>query len=396
MTLPLLLILGALTAFGPLAIDFYLPSFPALAAVFGTEVERVQLSLAAYFIGMTIGQLAYGPLADRFGRRLPLLFGVALFSLASLACALAGSLEQLVVARFAQALGGCAGMVVARTVVRDLCDPPTTAKVFSRLMLVMGLAPILAPLAGGLLLQAFGWQSIFVCLTLFGALTGLAVALRLPETLASGTPRPSVGDGFRHYARLLRDREFLAFSLAGGVAMAGMFAYIAGSPFIFIQLYGVPEEHYGWLFGSNAAGFILVSQLNAHVLRWRGPGFWLRRAVWLHAASALVLLLVALTRPAALWPLLPPLFVCIASLGAIMPNAAACALAAQGSQAGSASALMGSLQFGVAALASALVGALHDGSALPMAQVIGFCALAAAGLAWYSGQLDTRVRRAAD
>jgi len=395
-TLPLLLILGALTAFGPLAIDFYLPSFPALATAFGTEVERVQLSLAAYFIGMTIGQLAYGPLADRFGRRPPLLFGVALFSLASLACALAGSLEQLVVARFAQALGGCAGMVVARTVVRDLCDPPTTAKVFSRLMLVMGLAPILAPLAGGLLLQAFGWQSIFVCLTLFGALTGLAVALRLPETLASGTPRPSVGDGFRHYARLLRDREFLAFSLAGGVAMAGMFAYIAGSPFIFIQLYGVPEEHYGWLFGSNAAGFILVSQLNAHALRWRGPGFWLRRAVWLHAASALVLLLVALTRPAALWPLLPPLFVCIASLGAIMPNAAACALAAQGRQAGSASALMGSLQFGVAALASALVGALHDGSALPMAQVIGFCALAAAGLAWYSGQLDTRVRRAAD
>ncbi|ACO77241.1 Drug resistance transporter Bcr/CflA subfamily [Azotobacter vinelandii CA] len=392
MTLPLLLILGALTAFGPLAIDFYLPSFPALAAAFGTDVEQVQLSLAAYFIGMTIGQLAYGPLADRLGRRLPLLFGVALFSLASLACALAGSLEQLIVARFAQALGGCAGMVVARTVVRDLCDPLTTAKVFSRLMLVMGLAPILAPLAGGLLLQAFGWQSIFLCLTLFGALTFLAVVLLLPETLVGDTPRPSCGEGFRHYFRLLRDREFMSFSLAGGVAMAGMFAYIAGSPFVFIELYGVPEEHYGWLFGSNAAGFILVSQLNARALHWRGPGFWLRRVIWLHAGSALVLLLVALARPATLWPLLPPLFVCIASLGAIMPNATACALAKQGAQAGSASALLGSLQFCMAALASALVGVLHDGSALPMAQVIGLCALIAAGVGWYSGQLDTRPR----
>jgi len=385
----LLLILGALTAFGPLAIDFYLPSFPTLAVVFATDVERVQLSLAAYFIGVTIGQLAYGPLADRFGRRLPLLFGVGLFSLASLACALAGSLEQLVVARFAQALGGCAGMVVARSVVRDLCDPPTTARVFSRLMLVMGLAPILAPFAGGLLLAAFGWQSIFICLAVFAMLTGLAVALRLPETLPSGGLRPSLGDGFRHYSRLLRDPEFLCFSLAGGVAMAGMFAYIAGSPFLFIELYGVPEEHYGWLFGSNALGFILVSQLNARALSLRGPGFWLRRAVWLHVGSALLLLLVAMARPESLWPLLPPLFVCIASLGAVMPNAAACAMAKQGGQAGSASALMGSLQFCVAALASALVGALHDGSARPMALVIGLCALCAAGFAWYSGQLDT-------
>jgi len=392
-TLPLLLILGALTAFGPLAIDFYLPGFPAMAAAFGTSVDQIQLSLASYFVGVTVGQLAYGPLADRFGRRLPLLFGVALFGLASLACVLAGSLEQLVVARFAQALGGCAGMVVARTVVRDLCDPLTSARVFSRLMLVMGLAPMLAPLAGGLLLQAFGWRSIFVCLTLFGLLSGLAVALYLPETLVAGAPRPSLADGFRHYARLLRDREFLTLSLAGGVAMAGMFAYIAGSPFVFIQLYGVPEEHYGWLFGGNAAGFILVSQFNAHALRWHGAGFWLRRVVWLHAGSALVLLLVAQAQPASLWPLLLPLFVCIASLGAIMPNAVACAMAAQGRQAGSASALMGSLQFCVAALASTLVGALHDGSALPMAEVIAVCALSAAGLAWYSGQLEARVRR---
>lgn len=392
MNLSLLLILGALSAFGPLAIDFYLPSFPALAQAFATDVEHVQLSLAAYFVGMSIGQLVYGPLADSFGRRWPLIFGVALFSLASLGCALVGSLEQLVLMRFVQALGGCAGMVISRAVVRDLCDAQAAARVFSQLMLVMGLAPILAPLAGGLLLSQFGWPSIFYCLTLFGALSGLAVALRLPETLAQDAPRPPLSGSLRRYGGLFRDREFLAFSLSGGVAMSGMFAYIAGSPFIFIELYGVPAEHYGWFFGGNAAGFILFAQLNARLVGRHGPGFWLRRMVWLHAASALVLLLVAASRPASLWPLLLPLFVYVASLGAVIPNASACAMAGQGRQAGSASALMGSTQFSLAALASAMVGVLHDGSAIPMALVMSLCGLGAAVLAWYSGQVENSGR----
>ncbi|RMS54799.1 hypothetical protein ALP65_00311 [Pseudomonas aeruginosa] len=172
MNLRILLILGALSAFGPLAIDFYLPSFPTLAKAFATDVEHVQLSLAAYFAGLSIGQLLYGPVADRYGRRLPLLVGVSIFTLASAACALAPSLEWLIAARFVQALGGCAGMVISRAVVRDLCDPIGAAKAFSQLMLVMGLAPILAPVAGGLLLDWQGWQSIFVCLTLFAALAG--------------------------------------------------------------------------------------------------------------------------------------------------------------------------------------------------------------------------------
>ncbi|HBM08653.1 MAG TPA: Bcr/CflA family drug resistance efflux transporter, partial [Pseudomonas sp.] len=166
MPLPILLILGALSAFGPLAIDFYLPAFPSIARAFATDVEHVQLSLAAYFIGLALGQLIYGPLADRYGRRWPLLVGVTLFTLASLACAFAPSLDWLIAARFVQALGGCAGIVVTRAVVRDSCDPVQGAKVFSQLMLVMGLAPILAPLAGGLLMNAFGWQAIFVSLTI--------------------------------------------------------------------------------------------------------------------------------------------------------------------------------------------------------------------------------------
>ena len=387
MRLRLLLILGALSAFGPLAIDFYLPAFPAIARGFATDVEHVQLSLAAYFVGLALGQLVYGPLADRYGRRRPLLVGVTLFTLASLACALAPTLEWLIVARFVQALGGCAGIVVNRAVVRDSCEPVQAAKVFSQLMLVMGLAPILAPLAGGLLMNAFGWHSIFVALTLFSAACGVAVALWLPETLPADAPRLPLSGTLRRYSDLFRDREFIAFALCGGVAMAGMFAYIAGSPFVFIELYGVPAEHYGWLFGCNAAGFILVSQINARLLRLRGPGAWLRRFVWLYALCGAVLLVLALSRPAALWPLLIPLFLGIASLGSILPNATACAMARQGHQAGLASALMGSLQFCIAAGASALVAALHNGTAVPMALVITGCALLSACLAWYTGQL---------
>lgn len=382
MSLRILLILGALTAFAPLAIDFYLPSFPALAQAFATDVERVQLSLAAYFIGLAAGQLLYGPLADRFGRRRPLLFGVALFTLASFACALAPSLEWLVVLRFVQALGGCAGMVISRAVVRDLCDPVNSAKVFSRLVLVMGLAPILAPLAGGVLLERAGWQAIFVCLGAFAALCLLLVVLLLAETRPQHVPLAPLGGALRQYRQLLLDRAFVGHALTGGLAMAAMFAYIAGSPFVFLELYRVPAQHYGWLFGCNAAGFILVAQFNARLLLRRGPGFWVPRGTAFYLLCALALMVVALLQPGSLWPLLPPLFGCIATLGVVMPNTSACAMSGQGAHAGSASALLGSLQFAIAALAASLVGVLHDGTARPMALVMLLCAAGAMLLAW--------------
>lgn len=384
MNLRTLLILGALSAFGPLAIDFYLPSFPTLAQQFGTDVEHIQLSLAAYFVGIAIGQLFYGPLADRFGRRVPLLVGVALFTLASLACALAPSLEWLVAARFLQALGGCAGMVITRAVVRDLCDPLASAKVFSQLVLVMGLAPILAPLGGGLLLNTLGWPSIFHSLAIFAGLCLLAVLLWLPETRPQHLQPAPLSGAFGQYRTLLANAPFMGYSLAGGVAMAGMFAYIAGSPFVFIELYGVPAEHYGWLFGSNAAGFVIMAQVNARLVRSGGPARWLRRMVLVYLASGLCLLALALWQPAQLWPLLIPLFICVASLGCVLPNATACAMAGQGRHAGSASGLLGSMQFSVAASASALVAFLHDGSAMPMALVITLCGAAACGFAWWS------------
>ncbi|WP_409277246.1 multidrug effflux MFS transporter [Pseudomonas defluvii] len=377
MNLRTVLILGALSAFGPLAIDFYLPGFPAMAQAFATDEKHIQATLAAYFLGLSLGQLAYGPVADRFGRRIPLLIGLVLFTVASLACAFAPTLEALIVARFVQALGGCAGMVLSRAIVSDTCDAVGSAKVFSQLMLVMGLAPILAPMFGGVLVSLHGWQSIFLVLTVFSALCTLAVLLGLPESLPAHQPRQPLSGALRQYGRLLNDRVFLGHALTGGVAIAGMFAYIAGSPFVFIKLYGVPAEHYGWLFGTNAAGFILMAQVNARLLAWRGPAALLSRAVWVYVTAGLVLLALSALHPAALWPSLIPLFIGIASLGAIVPNASACAMSGQGARAGSASALLGCLQFSVAAGAAALVSALDDGSAIPMALVISLCGVMA-------------------
>ncbi|AZF19432.1 MULTISPECIES: multidrug effflux MFS transporter [unclassified Pseudomonas] len=388
MNLRIILILGALSAFAPLAIDFYLPGFPAMAAAFATDEKHIQLTLAVYFGGLAIGQLIYGPLADRFGRRVPLLSGVTLFTLASFACAYAPSLEWLIGARFVQALGGCAGMVISRAVVSDKCDAVGSAKVYSQLMLVTGLAPILAPLAGGIMVGVWGWQSIFLALSLFSVMAAVAVAVGLPETFPAHQPRQPLSGSLRRYGALLSDRVYLGYALTGGISIAGMFAYIAGSPFVFIKLYGVPAEHYGWLFGSNAAGFILVAQLNARLLAKRGPAFLLTRTVWVYVAAALTLLGIAALRTEALWPLLVPLFICIASLGCILPNTSACAMNGQGARAGSASALLGCIQFGVAAGAASLVGVLHDGTAMPMAMVISLCGVLAVTIAMSTQRLQ--------
>ncbi|PBP46758.1 multidrug effflux MFS transporter [Pseudomonas syringae] len=390
MNLRTILILGSLSAFGPLAIDFYLPGFPAMASYFGTDEKHVQLTLAAYFLGLSLGQLAYGPVADRFGRRIPLLVGVTLFMLASVACAFAPSLEWLIAARFVQALGGCAGMVLSRAIVSDKCNAVESAKVFSQLMLVMGLAPILAPMLGGVLVSTFGWQSIFVSLSLFSGACLVAVALGLPESMPATTPRQPLSGALGQYLNLFKDSVFIGHALTGGIAMAGMFAYVAGSPFVFIKLYGVPAEHYGWLFGMNAAGFILAAQINARILRKTGPAFLLSRMVWVYLAAGLVLLAISLLRTEALWPLLVPLFICVASLGCIIPNASACAMNGQWARAGSASALLGCLQFSVAAIAASLVGLLHDGTATPMALVISLCGVLTVGLSVLTRRAQAR------
>lgn len=369
-----LLVCASLTAIAPLSIDMYLPSFPALSADLGVEIGRVQLTLGAFLVGLAAGQAFYGPLSDRFGRKPPLYAGLTLYTIAAAGCALAGSVESLMAWRFLQALGGCAGMVVSRAVVRDRLEARESARAFSSLMLVMGLAPILAPVLGGAILAAFGWRAIFWVLTIAGALILLFVHLRMEESLDRSAAAPlRIGSVLRSYGELLRDREFLGYSLSAGCAQAGMFAYIAGSPFVLIELHGIDPSHYGFVFGSNALGLIAMSQVNARLVRARPLDHVLRGALFGPWLAGLGLAAAALAGAAVLPVLLAGFFVYLASLGCILPNASAMAMTHQGHRAGTASAMMGTLQFGFGTLAGAAVSVWHDGTALPLAVVMAVC-----------------------
>lgn len=375
--LRLVLILGALSAFAPMSIDMYLPSLPTLAAEFGASTSTTQLTLSAFFIGLAVGQALYGPLADRFGRKPALYVGLTVYAIATVGCAVSRSVESLIAWRFAQALGGCAGVVVARAVVRDLFDQWSSARMLSTMMLVMGAAPMLAPLLGGWLLAVSGWRSIFWVLLAFGLACLVATVAVLPETRPRSSQPWGVASALRDYAWLLGHRRFFGYVLAGGFAQAGMFAYISGSPFVFIDVYGVPAQAYGWLFGLNALGLITASQINARLIRRWGPDRLLARANLANAVFGLLLVAVAWSRSGGLIALLVPLFGYVASLGFSYPNAAAGAMAPFPERAGSASALLGTVQFGIAAIAGAAVGWWHDGTALPMAVVIALCGTSA-------------------
>lgn len=364
-------LMGALTAIGPLSIDMYLPAFPAIAREFAAT-GRIELTLASFFTGLALGQLFYGPISDRFGRKPPLYAGLALYTLASVGASLSGQVGALIAWRFLQGLGGCAGMVIARAVVRDRCAPAEAAQAFSLLMLVMGLAPILAPLLGSHLLDVGGWRSLFLVLAGFGMLCLLLAWRGLDESLVQRLPRLEVRKVMAAYAGLLRDRHFRGHVLASGLAFSGMFAYIAGSPFLLMQLHGLDARAYGWVFGANALGLIAASQANAHLLRRHGLEMrtLLRRGLAAAAMAGMALLALALLGQLRLPLLLAGLFLYVTSLGFISPNASASALAGQGHQAGTASALMGALQFLLATLAGAAIGIWHDGSALPLATAL--------------------------
>jgi DHA1 family bicyclomycin/chloramphenicol resistance-like MFS transporter len=351
----------------------YLPSLPAIGHALQADMPLVQMTLAAFFVGLALGQALYGPLADRFGRKAPLYVGIVLYALSSVACALAPDIHTLIAARFLQAAGGCAGVVIARAVVRDLFEAQEAARMFSVLMLVMGVAPILAPVVGGQLLVHFGWRSIFWALTGFGLLCLMASLAWLPETHRAARTELSLGGALRVYGQLLADRRFLGYALAGGLAASGMFAYIAGSPFVFIELHGVPAQHYGWLFGTNSLALIAGSQANRRLLRKHTAPQVLQLASRVTLAFGLLLLLLVSTGLGGFAGVALPLFGFVASLGFVFPNTTALALAPQGSRAGSASALLGALQFALATVASALVGVLHNATALPMAAVIALC-----------------------
>lgn len=371
----LVLVLAAMSAFGPLSTDMYLPAFPAIAAGLGTDAAQVQTTLATFFAGMSLAQLAFGPLTDRFGRRLPLLGGLGIFVLGSIGCAMTEDVGWLALWRFVQGLGGCAGMVTARAILRDISEGTETIRLMSRLMLVVTLAPILAPSIGGLLLGLGGWRAIFWALMAYGLGLALVVALVLPETLPPERRRREGLAGIAMvYARMLGNRRFMGLVLSGVLPMGGMFAYITGSPFVFMELHGVAPAQYGLLFGANALGIMAVSQLNAMLSRRHPPE---RVLLWgLTAMSAAGLAMVAMSGTGSFWGIAIPLFVFVASIGMVMPIAAALAMASQGRAAGSASALIGTLQFGGGALTGALVGVFHNGTAVPMAMVMGLAGLA--------------------
>jgi DHA1 family bicyclomycin/chloramphenicol resistance-like MFS transporter len=385
-TLGLELLLGTLTAFAPLSIDMYLPALPRIAEDLHSSASLIQLTLASCFAGLALGQLITGPLIDHFGRKRPLQLGLALYVLGSLGCALAPNAQALVGLRFVQALGGAVALVTPRAVVRDLWSGADAARTMSRLMLVVGVAPVLAPLLGGFVLEHSGWRTIFLVLAGVGALALAAVVMTLKETAPPRTGAPRTMRS--RLGELLGDADFVGPALAGGFAYAAMFAYIAGSPFVFISLHGVEARHFGWFFGVNAVGLVALAQLNRKLVKHLPLHRLLRLAVGLHAVTAVGVLLVAWTGFLGLWGLAASLFLFVSTLGLVGPNSAAIALERHAAHAGLASAVLGALQFSAAAGASWVVSALNDGTARPMGGVLA----GAAALACVAGVFGHRAR----
>lgn len=378
----LVIILGMLAAFAPLATDMYLPAFAQMGASFGCGHGGIEKTLSIFFLGLAVGQAIYGPLIDRFGRRLPLLIGVGIFVLASLACLVTTDLALFTGWRLLQAMGGCAGMIVGRAVISDLFDQREGARVLSLMMMVLTLAPIVSPLLGGLILTVAGWRTIFWVMLAFGLLCAALVWFGLPETLSVERRQPiSLRSIWQGYFALVTQRSFIIPALVGGLAQACMFAFITGSPFVFMTLHGASEQQYGWLFALNALGLIVSAHGNRVGLRRCSPATLLGLALAANVLGGLAL--VALAGSKSLTLLLIPLWLSIASLGFIGANSAAIAMAASGKRAGSGSGLVGVLQFTCAFLVSSLVAATQNGTAYPMAVAIAACG-SAATLLWFA------------
>ncbi len=373
------LLLGALTGFGPMSIDMYLPALPAIAASLHSSASGAQLTLSSFFVGFGAGQLVYGPCSDRWGRRLPMLGGIVLYIAASCLCAVASGVGALTVFRLLQGLGACSGPLIARAMVRDLYDRDRGASMLSLMMLIMGAAPLLAPLVGGQLLVVSGWRSIFFVQTGFGVLCLLGGWFGAFETLEMAKRSgANAGEMLARYRGLLRDRTYLGYTISSGAAFSGMFAYFAGSPFVFIQLYRVPAQHYGFLFAVNIIGLMAGAAVNSRLVLRYGPDRLLQYGVTAAAVAGGVLLLTAVTGAGGLAGLVIPLAAYVSSLSFVGANAMAGALSRFRHVAGTASALAGTIQFTFAALAGLAVGAWNTGTAVPMAAVI-----AATGVASY-------------
>lgn len=375
--LVVILILGTLSTISPFSIDMYLPGFPAIAQDLRTSIAQVQLSLTAYLIGISVGQLLYGPLLDRFGRKLPLYAGLALYVLASVGCAGSSSIDMLIAMRLLQALGGCVGLVAAQALVRDLFPVNQIAQVFSLLTLVIAVSPMIAPTVGGYATVAFGWHSIFIILAIITALILIGIYFVLPDG-----KQPDPGISLRPEAVLnsfftvLRQPQFLTYALVGGIATSAPFAYLAGSSDVFMNIYHVSAQQYGWIFAFLAIALIAPTQLNRFLLK-RFTNEQIIYATLLYQSLVGVLLVVGTWGDwYGQYGLIMMLFLFLGGQGLTGPNASALSLAPFVRHAGSAAALMGSFRMGFGAIVSGTVSLLHDNTAIPMVGVMTTCVLA--------------------
>jgi MFS transporter, DHA1 family, multidrug resistance protein len=372
----LVVILGLLSAIGPFSIDMYLPAFPDIAKGLHSSIGQVTLSLSSFFIGISVGQLLYGPLLDKYGRKKPLYFGLLVYLLASAGCAWAYSTDALIKLRFLQALGGCVGMVASRAMVRDLFDVKENAKIFSLLMLVVAVSPIIAPTLGGYVTAAWGWRFVFVVLITVVGLILLAVYFFLEE---SKEPNRKLSLHPQHivkeFTTVFKHPQFYTYAFTGAIAASGMYAYIGGSPYVFMDIFKVSERQYGWIFALIAMGLIGASQLNSVLLKNYRSEEIIKVALTCQSLTGIILFTCSLFGVLELFSTIFLIFIFLCCQGFIFPNSSALSLAPFSQNAGTASALMGAIQMGIGAFSSALVSLFHNHTALPMTGVMMFCAM---------------------
>ncbi|MDB5025504.1 MAG: multidrug effflux transporter [Mucilaginibacter sp.] len=367
----LVLILGTLTALSPFSIDMYLPAFQDIAKSLHTTTSRVDQSLASFFIGLAVGQLIYGPLMDRFGRKRPLYFGLSVYIMASAGCFLSSSVEMLIAIRVLQAIGSCAAGVASIAMVRDLFPVKDNAKVFALLFLVLGASPLLAPTAGSYLADALGWQSVFVVLLGIGVLIFLAVIFTLPE---SYKPDPDYslkpGPILNNFLQVIRNPQFYTYAIAGSVAFCGLFAYVAGSPLVFMDIFDLSKKEYGWVFAGLSVGFIGSSQINSLLIKYFKSEQIVKVALTAQVIIGILFLTGAINGWYGLAGTLVMIFMVLCCVGLINPNTAALSMAPFAKNAGVASALLGTMQLGLGAAASFGISIFSSRSAMPMAAIM--------------------------